>query len=100
MSVNEQQIVEAAERIVEVEVTNAQRAASLRRRAILALYDLHLLDIVGKDWCLVGGSGGVEFAPLVGRSADQLVRALEDLAADVPSRKVEPGAGQLSLFEL
>lgn len=99
MSMDEQQVLEAG-RIVDVEVTDALRAASLRRRAVLALYDLGLLDVVGRDWCLVGGAGGLEFAPLVGRSADRLVRALEDLAPHVPSRKVEPGPGQLSLFEL
>jgi hypothetical protein len=46
----------------------------------MALYDLGLTDIVGRDWVTAEGEA-IEFAQLGLRQADRLVRRLEDLTA-------------------
>ncbi len=90
-------VVAGAEQIVEHIALDADRIASRRRRFLLALWDLDLLAIVGRDWVRIGE--GFEFHDLDGRAADRLTSALEDLAADRTSTEPPAGGGQLA-FDL
>jgi hypothetical protein len=66
------------------------------RRLIRALHSLGALDLVGRDWLMIG-EDGFEFSKITDLQADKLARLLEDLA----DGRVEPlpvaGLGQMSL---
>lgn len=63
-------------------------AVSLARRLRLAIDDLGLDRIVGTGW-VSPCSDGLGFTPLTVRSADRLVRRLEDLAVPADWRTIE-----------
>lgn len=88
-------VIATAEEIVGASALDAERTAYLRRRLQLALYDLGLIDIVGRDWVLLDRSG-VEFNPLSFTATDRFVRALEDLVRRVPPQPTMWCFGQLS----
>jgi hypothetical protein len=75
-----------------------QRADHLARRFRVVLLDLGLDGTVPNDW-VERSIDGLSFSSLSLRQADQLVRALEDLATDYEPEVSTPGPDQLSLFE-
>jgi hypothetical protein len=75
--------VEAAEAVVAMNLDRMVALAARRRRLLAALHDLGLLPVVGSSWVTLTGDG-FAFADLADRASDQLVRALEDIAADRP----------------
>jgi hypothetical protein len=74
-----------------------QRAVCLIRRLERVFLDLGLDRTVPDGW-VEPSIDGLSFSSLTLRQADQLVRALEDLAVDHDPEVPEPGPGQLSLF--
>jgi hypothetical protein len=74
-----------------------QRADHLARRFRVVLLDLGLDGTVPNGW-VKASTDGLNFSSLTLRQADQLVRALEDLAVNHEAEVPEPGPGQLSLF--
>ena len=66
------------EELEEEEAQEAERLACRRRRLVLALADLGLLDIVGPAWVRV--DRGFEFLGLDSRTSDRFTCAIEDLA--------------------
>ena len=80
--------------IVDGATLHATRFTHRRRRLLRALYDLGLLDIVGRDWVGIGDIG-FDFAELSDRASDRLTCALEDIArvweGHRPRTQVLPG---------
>jgi hypothetical protein len=89
-------VIATAEEIVGAFALDTERTAYLRRRLQLALYDLGLIDIVGRDWVLLDRCG-VEFNSLSFKATDRLVRALEDLARQLTPERTVRCVGQLAL---
>jgi hypothetical protein len=75
-----------------------QTACWLARRLALAMCDLGLSEIL-PNYSAAPTAEGLSFRSLTLRQADQLVRALEDLARHHEPKRPVPGPGQLSLFE-
>lgn len=80
-----------------IEEVERQRAGHLARRLMLAFYDLGLDRAVPDGWVSVV-KGDLAFGDLTPSQADNLIRALENLAAGRPSTSSDPGPGQLRLF--
>lgn len=91
-------VLTATAEIVDAHAARAVALAARRRRLLLALADLGLLEIVGHHWCTLADDG-FEFTTLTNRQTDTLVCALEDLAQRLPEPPApQPGPGQLDLF--
>ncbi|MCD9624233.1 hypothetical protein [Rhabdothermincola salaria] len=86
----------AAEGVVREIALREQAIAIRRRRLLLALYDLGVLDLVGRDWVQVVDDG-VVFATLSDTQVDRLVCRLEDIAEGRPDPLPCPGPGQMGL---
>lgn len=95
MSQHDHALVDEIEAIVEAVALDAERLASRRRRLLRALWDLGLLDIVGRDWVRLGD--GFTFADLDPAAADRFTSALEDLAGSGRVTRPTQCAGQLAL---
>jgi hypothetical protein len=89
-------VIATAEEIVGAVAACAERTAYLRRRFQLAIYDLGLTEIVGREWAQLDRDG-LEFAPLSFTQTDRLVRAFEDLATRIPPEPPMWCPGQLGL---
>ena len=74
-----------------------QRADYLVRRLRVVLLALGLGSTVPNGWAKPR-SNGLSFGELTLRQADNLVKALEDIAGDYEPEISTPGPGQLSLF--
>jgi hypothetical protein len=72
-------------------------ASPLVRRIQIAFFDLGLDRVVPTGWA-VPTEGGVAFETLTLKQADQLVRALEDLALDYEGQRPKAGPEQLRLW--
>ena len=83
---------------IQTDAIGHQRAGHLIRRLRVVLLDLGLDGMVPNDW-VEPSIDGLSFSSLSLRQADQLVRALEDLATDYEPEVSTPGPDQLSLFE-
>jgi hypothetical protein len=83
--------------VIDDAATHVTRLTYRRRRLLRALYDLGLLDIVGRDWVSIGDTG-FSFAELSERASDRLTCALEDNARGWENNRPEPQPvpGQLS----
>ena len=77
--------------------TGSCPADYLIRRLKLVLFDLGLDASVPGHW-ITPVSEGLDFGTLTIKQGDELIRRLEDLAADRRVLASSPGPGQLSLF--
>jgi hypothetical protein len=94
---DDNEVVRSAGEIIAAAFPMAERMRLRRRRLILALGDLGLLELVGGQGFVSIGEGTLEFGDLDDRRSDGLVRRLECLAAAIPPVKPYPGDHQARL---
>lgn len=97
MGKHEDLVAATAEEIVAAIATDAERLAVFRQRFCRALHDIGWLDVVGHDWVRIG-DGGLEFAKLTFKQADNILRDLEDLGRGGVRRGLIRCEGQLAAF--
>jgi hypothetical protein len=85
-------------RDIQTDAVDHQRADHLLRRLEVVWLDLGLDRTVPNGW-VEASTDGLNFTSLTLRQANQLIRALEDLAVEHVPEVPEPGPGQLSFFD-
>jgi hypothetical protein len=93
-----QQVEPGLNRPIQTETAGQRRADYLPRRLDVVWLDLGLDSIVPAGWA-AATPNGLSFGELNTRQADNLIRALEDIAACYEREVPTPGPNQLSLFE-
>ena len=93
-----QSAVDEANAAVEAARIRVERLEPRLRRFRLALYDLGLIDVVGRDWAdIAAGDDSFTFGDLSPRAFDHLVGVLE-AAGQRGSRPPRPVVGQRAFF--
>ena len=87
--------IEAAESIIGEITQREVQVVPRYRRLIRALHSLGALQLVGRDWLMIG-EDGFEFAAITDLQADKLACLLEDLVDGRVDPLPTPGDGQLA----